>query len=120
MLTTARADDELVIAVRFPVMSGRCVAFREVTRRHGDFAIIAVAALVESANIIRLGIGGISGRPEVRRIAANGGSALRDAVNQLASELEGYDDLHASAAMRRDLLRNLSPVVVEEAIRCAA
>jgi len=120
MLTTAHEPDEMVIAVRFPVMSGRGVAFREVARRHGDFAIIAVAALAESTSMIRLGIGGISGRPEVRRIAVNGGSALRDAVNQLASELEGYDDLHASAAMRRDLLRNLSPVVIEEAIRCAA
>ena len=120
MLTTAREPDEMIIAVRFPVMSGRGVAFREVARRHGDFAIIAVAATVEGATTIRLGIGGISGRPEVRRIAANGHSALRDAVNQMASELEGYDDLHASAAMRRDLLRNLGPVVIEEAIRCAA
>ena len=118
MLTTARAADELIVAVRFPVMSGRSVAFREVARRHGDFAIVAVAALVESAGAVRLGVGGMSGRPEVRRIAA--GSALHDAVDRLASELEGYDDLHASAAMRRDLLRNLCPVVIEEAIRCAA
>ena len=44
-------------------------------------------------------------------------------VNTIAAwvdELEGYEDLHASAAMRRDLLRNLAPRVVEEAIRCAA
>ena len=120
MLTTAREPEELITAVRFPVMAGRGVAFREVARRHGDFAIIAVAALIESAGETRLGVGGMSGRPVVRRIDAGGGSALRDAVNQLASELEGYDDLHASAAMRRDLLRNLGPVVVEEAIRCAA
>ncbi|MGD0023701.1 MAG: FAD binding domain-containing protein [Xanthobacteraceae bacterium] len=120
MLTTAREADELIIAVRFPVMSGRGVAFREVARRRGDFAIVAVAALVESANAIRLGVGGMSGRPAVRRIAANGGSAVAEAVSQLTSELEGYDDLHASAQMRRDLLRNLGPVVIEEAIRCAA
>ena len=120
ILTTAREADELIIAVRFPVMSGRGVAFREVARRRGDFAIIAVAALVESANTIRLGVGGMSGRPAVRRIAANGGSAIPEAISQLTSELEGYDDLHASAQMRRDLLRNLGPVVIEEAIRCAA
>ncbi len=120
MLTTAREPDELITAVRFPVMAGRGAAFREVARRHGDFAIIAVAALIESAGETRFGIGGMSGRPVVRRIAVSGGSALRDAVNQLASELEGYDDLHASAAMRRDLLRNMGPVVIEEAIRCAA
>jgi 2-furoyl-CoA dehydrogenase FAD binding subunit len=120
MLTTAREPDELITAVRFPVMAGRGVAFREVARRHGDFAIIAVAALIESAGETRFGVGGMSGRPVVRRIAVGGGSAVHDAVNQLASELEGYDDLHASAAMRRDLLRNLGPVIIEEAIRCAA
>ena len=120
MLTTAREPDELITAVRFPVMAGRGVAFREVARRHGDFAIIAVGALIEGAGETRLGVGGMSGRPVVRRIAAGGGSALRDAVNQLASDLEGYDDIHASAAMRRDLLRNMGPVVIEEAIRCAA
>jgi len=120
MLTTAREPDELIIAIRLPVVSGRGFAFREVARRHGDFAIIAVAALIESADETRFGVGGMSGRPVVRRIATGGGSAVHDAINQLASELEGYDDLHASAAMRRNLLRNLGPVVIEEAIRCAA
>lgn len=120
MLTTAREPDELITAVRFPVMAGRGAAFREVARRHGDFAIIAVAALVESKSSARLGIGGMSGTPAVRRIAMNGGTSVRDAVEKLASELEGYDDLHASAELRRDLLRNLAPVVIEEAVKCAA
>jgi 2-furoyl-CoA dehydrogenase FAD binding subunit len=120
MLTTARDPDELITAVRFPVMSGCGVAFREVARRHGDFAIIAVAAVVKKRGAIRFGVGGMSGRPAVREIAAGGGAAGRDAVHQLATELESYEDLHASAAMRRDLLRNLGPVVIDEAIRCAA
>ena len=46
MLTTAREGDELIVAVRFPV-HGKGVAFREVARRHGDFAMVAVAALIE-------------------------------------------------------------------------
>jgi 2-furoyl-CoA dehydrogenase FAD binding subunit len=120
MLTTARQADELITAVRFPVMSGGGVAFREVARRHGDFAIIAVAALVEGNGAIRLGVGGMSGRPAVRHIAAGNDTAARDAVDKLAVELEGYEDLHASAAMRRDLLRRVGPVVIGEAIRCAA
>jgi 2-furoyl-CoA dehydrogenase FAD binding subunit len=119
MLTTARAADELITAVRFPV-TGRGIAFREVARRHGDFAIIAVAAVIGSDGAIRIGVGGVAGRPVVRRIAANGASAAKDAVHQLAAELEGYEDLHASAAMRRDLLRRLGPVVIDEAARCAA
>src|SRR5262249_53133979 len=58
MLTTARAADELITAVRFPVTKGsgieRGVGFREVARRHGDFAVIAVAAVVENKNSVRL------------------------------------------------------------------
>ncbi len=52
MLTTAREPDELIIAVRFPVASKNGVAFREVARRHGDFAIIAVAAIAEKSGAI--------------------------------------------------------------------
>ena len=121
MLTTARAPDELIAAVRFPIANGkwieRGVAFREVVRRHGDFAIVAVAALAENKNAVRLGVGGMTGKPAVRRIAAKESTA---AIAAWADELEGYEDLHASAAMRRDLFRNLAPLAIEEAIRCAA
>jgi 2-furoyl-CoA dehydrogenase FAD binding subunit len=116
MLTTARAGDELITSVRFPAGKGAGVAFREVARRHGDFAIIAVAAVAEDKHV-RLGVGGMAGRPLVRRIAMDNAA---EAIATWADELEGYEDLHASAAMRRDLFRNLAPRVVEEAIRCAA
>jgi 2-furoyl-CoA dehydrogenase FAD binding subunit len=116
MLTTAREGDELVVAVRFPV-HGRSVAFREVARRHGDFAMVAVAALIGDRGSIQLGVGGMAGTPVVR-VIANGGA--KDAVEKLATELEGYEDLHASAELRRDILRNLAPLVIAEAQRCAA
>jgi 2-furoyl-CoA dehydrogenase FAD binding subunit len=125
MLTTAREADELITAVRFPVQSGSRVAFREVARRHGDFAIIAVAASVESAGakgaeVVRVGIGGVADRPAVRRIVIDGPGAAKSAFEALAWELEGYDDIHASARLRRDLLRRVGPAVVEEALQCAA
>ena len=124
MLTTAREPDELITAVRFPVQTGRRVAFREVARRHGDFAMIAVAASVESGNgkdqVVCVGIGGVADRPAVRRIAIDGAGAAKAAFDALAWELEGYDDIHASARLRRDLLRRVGPAVVEEALRCAA
>jgi 2-furoyl-CoA dehydrogenase FAD binding subunit len=119
MLATAREADELITAVRFPVIKGGA-AFREVARRHGDFAIVGVAALAESANSIRLGVAGMVDRPAVSRIKPNGAVGIRDAIERLAWELEGYEDVHASARMRRDLLRRIGPVVIEEAIRCAA
>ena len=119
MLSTAREPDELITAVRFPVVAGG-VAFREVARRHGDFAIVAVAALAERDGGVRLGVAGMAERPAVRRIAAPDTSGMHDAIGDLAWELEGYEDIHASARMRRDLLRRIGPVVAEEARRCAA
>lgn len=120
MLTTARAADELIAAVRFPVAKGRGVAFREVARRHGDFAIIAVAAMVDDKNV-RLGVGGMAGAPLVRELPrGDGANAIAAAIAGWADELEGYEDLHASAAMRRDLFRNLAPLAVKDAIRSAA
>jgi 2-furoyl-CoA dehydrogenase FAD binding subunit len=118
MLATAREPDELITAVRFAVMAGG-VGFREVARRHGDFAIVAVAAVVEAAGSIRIGVAGMADRPAVRRIDADGASGIRDAIERLAWELEGYEDVHASAHMRRDLLRGIAPAVIEEAKRCA-
>jgi 2-furoyl-CoA dehydrogenase FAD binding subunit len=120
IMTTARAPDELIMAARFPTQSTRRVAFREVARRHGDFAIIAVAALVEDRSTLRIGIGGVADRPAARSATINGRADSRDMFESLALELEGYDDLHASARLRRDLLRRVGPVVVEEALRCAA
>jgi 2-furoyl-CoA dehydrogenase FAD binding subunit len=116
MLTTARGADELIAAVRFPVIEGKGVAFQEVARRHGDFAIVAVAAVADGRGAAKLGVGGMAGRPLVRAI--NGDAVA--SVAAWANELEGYDDLHASAAMRRDIFKKLAPRVIEEARRCAA
>jgi 2-furoyl-CoA dehydrogenase FAD binding subunit len=117
MLTTARKPDELLTAVRFPVQTTRRVAFREVARRHGDFAIIAAGAIADG-NKVKLGVGGMTGRPAIREFSA--GIDLADAMNALAWELEGYEDMHASSRMRRDLLRRIGPAVIQEALQCAA
>ena len=120
MLLTARASDELITAVRFPIVNVR-VAFREVARRHGDFAIVAIAAAAENRESIRIGIAGMADRPAVHSLQVDGAASLQHAIERLAWELEGYDDIHASARMRRDLLRGLGPIVVEEARQqCAA
>jgi 2-furoyl-CoA dehydrogenase FAD binding subunit len=119
LMTTARAVDELITAVRFPISSNPGVAFRETARRHGDFAIVAVAAAAHDRKQIRLGIGGMTDCPAVRLIETGDAAIVRDQVERLAWELEGYDDIHASPRLRRDLLRRLGPIVIEEALRCA-
>lgn len=114
MLTTAREAEEVVVAVRFPQPPKGRVAFREIARRHGDFAIIAVAAAAGENGAVMLGVGGMTGRPMTRAIAAGGAASVADVIGQWAEELEGYDDLHASAAMRRDMLRKLGAHAVAE------
>ncbi len=77
MLSTACEADEMIVAVRFPVARTRGAAFREIARRHGDFAIIAVAAIMDGPATVRLGVGGMAGKPQVRRVPAGG---VKDAV----------------------------------------
>ena len=107
----------MVTAVRFPVTVGQGVAFREVARRHGDFAIVAIAAIATD-KWFSLGIGGLTGQPVVSGVRTD--HHMPDWFETWLGQLEGYDDLHASAAMRRDLCRNLAPDVIAEAQQCAA
>jgi len=64
---------------------------------------------------VRLAVAGMAGRPQVRIVHGNGSDVVSETVQLWAGELEGYDDLHATAAMRRDLFRNLAPHVVADA-----
>ena len=118
MLSTARRGDEMVAAIRFPVAGpGSGYAFAEMAQRRGDFAIVALAAAA-SGERVRLGVGGVADRPDVREWDGLEGSALDDALNAFAWELGGYDDVHASARYRRELVRRLGRKVIEEARSC--
>lgn len=119
MLATARRPDEMVVAVRFPTRKpGTGYAFNEMTQRRGDFAICAVAAIV-SGTAVRLGVGGVAERPTVRDWPALAAGDIDDALNDFAWDLGGTDDLHATAAYRRELVRLLGRQVIEEAARCS-
>ncbi len=118
LLTTARAPDELIVAARFPVGATR-TAFREIARRHGDFAIVAVAAVVVPGGV-RLAAGGVADRPGVVVVNDLAPAAVAERLNGFAWELGGSDDIHATARYRRDLVRSLGARVIEEALACAA
>lgn len=119
MMATAKADDEMIEAVSFPVVQGEGTAFREIARRHGDFAIVACGARV-SARGIRLTVGGVADMPVARDLPPLEGTALDDALNALAFELDARDDVHASARYRRELVRRIGRATIEEARRCRA
>ncbi|MDE0387565.1 MAG: FAD binding domain-containing protein [Rhodospirillales bacterium] len=116
MLSTACREDEMVAAVRFPAAEPSAgFAFTEFARRHGDFAIVAIAAIARS-NGIGIGIGGVAGRPVVQDWPLLSGSALDDALNALAWSLDADDDAHASASYRRELVRRLGKQTVQAAL----
>ena len=118
MMSTARGDDELIEAVHFPCRElGSGYAFREFGRRHGDFAIVACAA-VARARGVRLAIGGVAERPTARDFADLEDAALDEALDAMAWDLEAREDLHATARYRRDLVRRLGRETIEEARRC--
>ena len=112
-LTTARESSELVETVRFPLArEGVRYGFTEVAMRHGDFAIVALAAVV-SGSETRLGVGGVADRPRVQVWPRLSGEDLDDALNRLAWDLEARDDQHATAKYRRHLVRTLGKRLIE-------
>jgi 2-furoyl-CoA dehydrogenase FAD binding subunit len=115
MMATNRADDELVEAVSLPANQGRS-AFREVARRHGDFAIVACAA-VATAKGVCLAVGGVADMPVMREFPRLESSALDDALNTFAYELDARDDVHATARYRRDLVRIIGRDLVREVLQ---
>lgn len=120
MMVTDKGDDELIEAVVFPVARpGTGHAFQEVARRHGDFAIVGCAALV-TADAIHLAVAGVADKPERRSFPLLDGSALSDALNAFAWDLDARDDFHATARLRRDLVRSLGRDTIAEAMSCRA
>ncbi len=120
LMSTAREDDELIAAVRFPcARPGEGHAFREFARRHGDFAIVACAAIAGTAST-RFAVGGVADRPAATDFGDLSGPALDDALQEFAMDMEARDDLHATAGQRRDLIRKLGRITIEEARACRA
>jgi 2-furoyl-CoA dehydrogenase FAD binding subunit len=116
MLMTARADVEMIEAVRFPLgKRGIGYGFEEFAMRHGDFAVCAVAAVAD-AKRLRIAVGGVADVPVARDFPILEGSALTDALNELAWSLDARDEPQASAALRRQLVRTLGQRVSEQAL----
>lgn len=118
MLSTAKNADEMVVAVRFPRRKpNEGAGFHEIARRHGDFAIVALAARSIGGSTF-LGVGGVADKPTVRDFGRAQGAELDEALNAFAWEMGGSDDIHATARYRRELVRRLGPKVIEEARAC--
>ena len=114
--TTAAAPAELLVEVRLPAMPPRTgSAFVEVSRRHGDFALVGVAATVtvDEAGVCTgsaLALTGVGRTPVVAREAARAlvgvkptAEAVDDVGRRVADAVRPDSDLHASSEYRKHL-----------------
>ena len=127
---TALGPGEVLTTVEIPkIAPGWKSGFMELARRHGDYAIIGLAAHVQVEDG-RFGGGclvffGAGDRPvsAVRTAALLEGEAWSDALaarlaDELKEELDPFEDLNADAAMRRHLAgvlvkRTLAPLAAD-------
>ena len=118
-LESTLRHDEIALEARFPVLGpGEGVAFDEIARRHGDYALCGAAAVVgvEEREVVtaRVGYLSVSDTPTV--VDVTGVVESFDAAAELAlSRLDPRDDLHATAAYRAQLVRVLTTRVLRAA-----
>jgi carbon-monoxide dehydrogenase medium subunit len=113
--TTALAPTELLAEVWFPALpAGSGGAWIEVARRHGDYALAGVAAVVTLAGDIvreaRLALTGVDAVPvratSAERLLAGAPFSARSlaaAAEEVRRQVEPHTDIHATAAYRRHL-----------------
>jgi CO/xanthine dehydrogenase FAD-binding subunit len=118
-LTTALAPDELLVEARFPALAPTAgTAFLELSRRPGDFAIVAAAVVLEGTGGVvrraRIALGAVGDRAvrseagEAALVAERGTSAAFEAAARVAAEtLDPPSDVHGSGAYRKHLARVL-------------
>ncbi|MFC6640785.1 MULTISPECIES: FAD binding domain-containing protein [Sulfitobacter] len=118
MMSTDLAPGEMITSVTFPAhKTGTGYAFREVARRHGDFAIVACAAIARPDGTATLIVGGVADTPRTLDLPADA-QGLDERLNEFAWHLQARDDLHATARYRRDLVRQLGRATLKEALLC--
>ena len=119
-MTTALEPQEMLLSVRFPKFKvGEVSAYRMVNRRHGDYALVAVAATlaVEGGLVqrLRLAVSGTSSVPQ-RLDAVTApfeGHPVNDAwvidvATAVANAVQPDDDERLPATYRRELAHTLT------------
>jgi carbon-monoxide dehydrogenase medium subunit len=115
---TVLAPQELLVAVELPVTAENSAHFfHEFARRHGDYAIVGLAAQAIVTNgqfaDLRLGFFAVGDRPLLARSAGKlvdvviTPAVLARAASALHGELEPLEDQQATPAMRRHLAKVL-------------
>ncbi len=126
--TTALQPDELLVEILLPPMPRHSGwSFLEVARRHHDFALVGVAAVVtmdrgrcDQARLVYFSVG--DGPVEARQAAAvlQGQEPTAEAIREAAevageADVDPQSDINASADYRRHLVRVLGQRALTEA-----
>ncbi|HEY3187092.1 MAG TPA: FAD binding domain-containing protein, partial [Solirubrobacteraceae bacterium] len=132
-LTTAARPDELLVEARVPITPPRTgAAFLELSRRHGDFAIVGVAVVMTVDEAGRctgcaIALTGVSGTPVVAREAARAlvgvtptAEAFEEVGRLVSGSVEPESDLHASSDYRKHLAGVLTRRALARAVERAA
>ena len=128
-MSTVIADDECLVDIEIPSLRpGAGAAFMEISRRHGDFALVAAGAVFvpgeSGKQAARIVVTGVADRP-IRLVEAEGvfagGRCDDEAFATAARAAEGAvdhpnEDIHAPAWYRR----HVTGVLVERVCRAAA
>jgi carbon-monoxide dehydrogenase medium subunit len=126
--TTALAEDEILTAVRIrSAAPGTGAAYEEVARRHGDFAMAGVAAVVRldgdtiaEARVALSGVDLVPVRASKAEAALVGqtpdDATLAAAADAAVADLHPSTDLHGSSAYRK----HIAGVLIRKAVRIAA
>lgn len=116
-LESSLADDEIAISAFFPALQPDAgVAFDEIARRHGDYALCGAAAWVrvEGETVVEAKVGYLS-VCDVPTVVDLTGETPESAGEAALRHLEPADDIHASAQYRGQLVR----VLTERVLRAA-
>ena len=109
-LESTLAVDELALSAYVPALGrGAGVAFEEIARRHGDYALVGVAAHV-TLERTTLGYLSVSDVPTVVDV-----TDADDPADAALAVLEPVDDIHATADYRAHLVRVLTDRVLARA-----
>lgn len=112
-LETSMHHDEIATSAFFPALpAGAGVAFEEIARRHGDYALCGVAAVVDGDSV-RAGYVSVADLPTVVDLS---GVPLAEMGEAALAHLDPADDIHATAAYRAQLVRVLTERVVKAAM----
>ncbi len=125
LFDTTLDDTELLTEIRIPAAAGSSFGFREFARRHGDFALAGVAAVIttDGSTITQAALGAFGGTHATRLPTAEaalvgaeaGDAAFAAAGAGAAADFPATSDVHGTAEYRSHLINVLTVRALKDA-----